>query len=602
MIVRKMKRWIALAWMAAILLQGYVFNVTALDVEVTEAVSEISDIAAASETTPVYGVAGIEDGAIYAMQNVGSGLWASTSVNTGTYFYIHNTFQNSVWNNAAQTFRFVKTDSGDNTYLIFPLEYNEYNANGARALYCNYSIISSNQPDTVNVTYAAYTEAKANCCEWIVEQRDGYVHSIRLKADPKYVLCAIGDTAGNESSSTTGNIVVKKLATGTTMPNTYQKWNLKYVVDSGKFHIKNVVNGKYMYAYGGEGNAISASAYRGLDEQKFHIVHQQNGQYLICDNSQEYCLTVRAGQIYNGDFVYLYTAENDSDDSLRQLWTLERLTNGTFQIRNVAVDSAGYAYRLVVHNDSLVLNGSYDESINCSYAWKFFEVKYKASINTYYDKGYYVYYNQTENAAKNQIDSYMRDVAEAYLETFGLSIEFQAPTYFDSCMDQCKGTVTSANIDSLCNCTDTAEPHTRQEVFFDDFVWRTIEGYRKASVMWSGHRLNKLQNYADGTTGLIDGNRSFYHNPHIMMISRYGALERDEESYTTLLHEMAHFLGASDHYHEIDPETKKCKNIGHCIQCDGVGDASCLMTAHVNGASFCDTCTNAILRQLDQYY
>ena len=47
MIVRKMKRWIALAWMAAILLQGYVFNVTALDVEVTEAVSEISDIAAA---------------------------------------------------------------------------------------------------------------------------------------------------------------------------------------------------------------------------------------------------------------------------------------------------------------------------------------------------------------------------------------------------------------------------------------------------------------------------------------------------------------------------------------------------------------------------
>lgn len=54
MIVRKMKRWIALAWMAAILLQGYAFNVTALDVEVTEAVSEISDIAAVSETTPNY--------------------------------------------------------------------------------------------------------------------------------------------------------------------------------------------------------------------------------------------------------------------------------------------------------------------------------------------------------------------------------------------------------------------------------------------------------------------------------------------------------------------------------------------------------------------
>ena len=602
MIMSKMKHWIAWGWTVVLLIHGCLLPAVALGGESMETTSGVSDIAVAEEATPSYGIAGIEDGAIYSMQNVGSGLWASTSVNTVSYFYIWNTFQHSVWDNTAQTFRFVKTDSGDNTYLIYPLEYNNYNANGSRVLYCNYNSIITNQATTVNVTYAPYSAQKANCCEWIVEQKDGYVHTIRLKADPRYILCAIGDTAGNEGSSTTGNIVVQRQTTATSTPNSYQKWNLKFVMNDGTFHIKNVVNGKYMVAYGGEGSTVSASLFQGVDEQKFHLVHHQNGQYLIYNHDDDYCLTIHEGQIFNGDFVSLYAAVTEPVVPTRQLWTFDRLEDGTFQIQNVAVETAGYDYRLVIQYDSLVLNGSYDESINSSYAWKLFEVTSEAFVNTYYDKGYYVFYNQTENAAKSKIDSYTRAVAETYLEIFGVSIEIPSATYFESCIDQCKGTVTSANINSLCNCTGITAPHTRQDVFFDDFVWRTQEGYRRASVMWSGHRLNKLQNYADGTTGLIDGNRSFYHNSHIMMISRYGALERDEESYTTLLHEMAHRFSALDHYHELDLENGLCKNRGHCFKCDGVGEEWCLMNEHQNGAVFCDTCTRTIQHYLDQYH
>ena len=63
-----------------------------------------------------YGQIGIEDGAVYAIQNVGSSLWASTTNDGGTHYYIWDIFQNSIWNNPAQTFKFVKTESGENTY------------------------------------------------------------------------------------------------------------------------------------------------------------------------------------------------------------------------------------------------------------------------------------------------------------------------------------------------------------------------------------------------------------------------------------------------------------------------------------------------------
>ena len=392
----------------------------------TESASLLSSAEPASVTNSDFGPAGIEDGAVYAMQNVGSELWASTSIHSASYFYIWNVFQNSVWNNTAQTFKFVKTGSDDNTYLIYPFEYNNYNSNMTRALYCNYNLISSQQPEQANVTYANYVASKASGYEWIVEQRDGYIHTIRLKADPRYILCGLGDTAGNDSSTAAGNIVVSKQSSATATPTDYQKWNIKYVVDSGKYHMKNIVSGNYMNAYGVVGNAVNASSYQGLDDQKFQITHYQNGQYLIYDHANDYGLLTRSSYIFNGDYVYLYSAVDDPTIVANKLWTFDRMTDGTFQIKNVFVEEAGYDYKLVVSGDTIVLNGLYPNLSNSIYSWKLFEIRYEAAIQNNYDKGYFVYYNETEATGRNKIDSYTRFVAEEYLEKFHLSIEFNS--------------------------------------------------------------------------------------------------------------------------------------------------------------------------------
>ena len=60
----------------------------------------------------------VVDGAVYALKNHGSGLWASVHASVSASDGM-NLFQRNSWTNAAQTFRFVQTDV--DTYVIYPL-------------------------------------------------------------------------------------------------------------------------------------------------------------------------------------------------------------------------------------------------------------------------------------------------------------------------------------------------------------------------------------------------------------------------------------------------------------------------------------------------
>ena len=65
----------------------------------------------------------IVDGAVYAISNNWSGKWASTAYSAATVDQL-NLFQTNQWSGKSQNFRFEKTSSGSNTYIIYPLEYN----------------------------------------------------------------------------------------------------------------------------------------------------------------------------------------------------------------------------------------------------------------------------------------------------------------------------------------------------------------------------------------------------------------------------------------------------------------------------------------------
>ena len=63
--------------------------------------------------------------------------------------------------------------------------------------------------------YDTYTETAKQNFEWIVDSVDGNVHTIRLKADPTYILTVNGTVDGSDSGSgitSDGNIVAQKTA------------------------------------------------------------------------------------------------------------------------------------------------------------------------------------------------------------------------------------------------------------------------------------------------------------------------------------------------------------------------------------------------------
>lgn len=336
----------------------------------TDSMAVLSLAETASVANTASGPAGIEDGAVYALQNVGSELWASTSLNTATYFYIWDMFQNSIWNNSAQTFKFVKTGSDDNTYLIYPFEYNNYNANMTRALYCNYNLISSQQPAQVNVTYANYVASKASCYEWIVEQEDGYIHTIRLKADPRYILCGLGDTAGHEGADDAGNIVVSKQSSATATPTNYQKWNIEYVVDDMSCYIRNRENNRYLYTSNVSGSNVCVLNYAQLMERNWQINHIQNGIYFI-QSVGGLNMCVNEISLMEGGDVYV-----DSNTAQSEfMWRIDRLQGGYYRLYNYYSDLTSSDYSLKVTDSTLtpnkVIYGSYSANENYHDEWYF---------------------------------------------------------------------------------------------------------------------------------------------------------------------------------------------------------------------------------------
>lgn len=382
---QKSKKSVAFLLFVTMLIQTCLIGVTAADEEADASavvIQENGASVASSSTGSASEPAAVEDGEIYALQNVGSGLWASTTVNSGTYFYMWNAFQHSVWNNSAQTFRFVKTDSGENTYIIYPLEYNNYNTNETRALYCNYNSISVNQADTVNVTYANYSASNAASFEWIVEKQDGYVNTIRLKADPRYILSVGGNAAGSESPSGEGNMMASRQASATATPTLYQQWNIRYVLDEGDYYIKNRYWDMYCNWDGSNLEYLTIMHYYDLydpDLFVWRLEHIQNGEYYIVTYTSSSTVLYLSG-VSAGSGVYI--GPNHYQNNTR--WLLDRCEGKSFQIRNKSTSSGNL--RLMVSNEyEVVENDNYETQTNSIDQWYFVPMSSIYGTRTFWD-------------------------------------------------------------------------------------------------------------------------------------------------------------------------------------------------------------------------
>ena len=226
-------------------------------------------------------------------------------------------------------------------------------------------------------------------------------------------------------------------------------------------------------------------------------------------------------------------------------------------------------------------------------------VQYQLYLYHYYDNGFSTRYpNDNVVYGINQNQAFVADIFDDLLD---LRISGTV-NYFASTADTCKGTVTSANLDSMCShdpcCSDA------MHMCSNFCAARHRSGNTVASILWSGHRTEWGGNNTNRSFAIIytDGSRD------MMMLANETTISQNRG---TLLHETAHVIGAPDHYHETDPNTNKCKNEKYCSQCSITPRPyACTMesqyfhtTSAFNGKDyFCSGCTEDMRAHVKEHH
>lgn len=244
--------------------------------------------------------------------------------------------------------------------------------------------------------------------------------------------------------------------------------------------------------------------------------------------------------------------------------------------------------------------------------------RYYHHVENYFDLGYITFYGETENGSKQAINTYMSSVANRYLELFALRMTYDTQ-FYESSIDECKGTVTKNNIDTLC--THSSENHTTLYGCYgsvmNNFLIDTGGMADTTYAFWSCHKIQSSPEKSQ------EFNRSCSSGPRIYMIEQASPANRVLYSKGILMHELNHQLGAIDHYHELinADDMSSCKRdtdnggTGYCSkkQCNKENQTiyrseACIMNKSRQDISsstiICEDCKSEILAYLDDnnYY
>lgn len=374
----------------------------------------------------------------------------------------------------------------------------------------------------------------------------------------------------------------------------YQKWIFEDAtprthtsgITSGMIYsIENTFSSKNMEASGSseaeKANVIQCSL-TGLANQDFWIKYVSDGEYKI---SPVYAKNMVLS--LDADKKLVLSTDNNTNVDMKR-WYIMKSEDEYYII------CKAYKGEVLSVNGSTTAGASIYSSKNTSGArWDIYNgYKYAAFVNNYYDYGFTVRYGITESQAKTRIYNYTEEVANRYEEIFNLRLYHNAsPEYFNSLVDQCKGTVTTENIGVLCE----HEEHKSATNVCGNFLDTRLNRDQKTitNAYWTGH------SFGDGYN---DRSFSWYD-----MIFMSGQSRTESQQKGTLMHELNHQFGASDHYHNA--EVGAICDRKYCSTCGGeyARPSDCVMNLgrYVDIYSddvLCVGCMNEIKEHLSDHH
>lgn len=368
----------------------------------------------------------------------------------------------------------------------------------------------------------------------------------------------------------------------------YRYW--RNIPTEGTYYIQNVHSSQYIDIEG-------PSTAEGADLQQWAFSSATQKRWIAekVENSGGY---VRFKSVYSG----LYMGVNSGNTSLIEqyaaqndytLWKLDRTSKGNIKFICKATESSGKVLAPLNNGTSNGIDLTQTNYVNdTSYLdeWKVYPIKYSATVFNRYDYGYPVRYNETPAQSIEKINYYTIAITERLMQTIGLVVDFGGTTYYNSPIDQCKGTVTSENIDTLC--AHTGDTHTERGTVLRSFRSMFPGNNTTTNILWTCHK--------------IEGSNSCSWYNCVYIFTAVLGSERDFRTKSCLMHEICHQYGAPDHYHSIGANGY-CVNREHCTICSPAPrPATCIMGPGrkeiTNIDILCEGCLEDMITHLNNHH
>ena len=342
------------------------------------------------------------------------------------------------------------------------------------------------------------------------------------------------------------------------------------ITDGAVYYIKSVRSGKYMDVEGGLSNNVWQYNFNGTPAQQWKLVFDRiDGYYSIVPLvNTSYRLDIVDRTDANGKRMWI--TANDASDAQKFKIISTGIINGaqTYKIQPKISTT-----RVLDVYDNRTASGTnihlWNDLNQNNQKWVFEKCSYNMTMNHYCDEGYITRFSN----AINGISSYQSVCSSIFQELFGLHITSTVSAY-RSCADDCKSTVTSANLTASCSHNSS---HLTATALRNNLVSQFGNGTPTLSrYTWTGHLMdgNASSNSSSSTHTVV---MTIRHTTDSSHNNRSNAVIR-QESIFTLLHETSHQIGAPDHYCYGRNGNNNCSN-SNCTICTlNIEPPICLMT------------------------
>ncbi len=386
-------------------------------------------------------------------------------------------------------------------------------------------------------------------------------------------------TANNFGTST---VTIRTTLDGISYSASY---NITVVLSSGTYFLRNKTTGMYADIFEhtmSNGTEIIQEGFLGNGTQRWVFTHLGDGTFTIHsgNSTTRFYLGVKEDSTAVNQPIVLRTGT--VTDGMK--WKIERTSSGAFKLTpktGIANDYVLATSTSDATSGAALIQGAYFENESYRDEWLF--QTYTLTLNLYYDYAFAARHSNPETI----ISQFEAETQELFRDLFAISVQFNLQHAIYSTPDLCKlengmlihtstlehmcpanphkdlpscpyFNLNSANQENCENCTSAYQ-------IYRDFIGEYPGNDLTDSVLFTGSTL-----YDDD--GIVCNRSYAWYNNGVLL---QNIVADSEDYYFTVFsgfcHELAHTIGAEDHYHEWiyhKDGTRSCRGGSLCVQCN----------------------------------